>query len=132
MTLEEIILTIFLNITSSIIYRLIVISKQRFNKRIKKQIRTNILIFTNSTSPSAYIRANIGYLLGDFAVYSVKTYRYIYPFCKHFRFNKPELAYPEYEKSMTLITWDRDRRSLKRRVIGMINDLPDVVQGRDE
>lgn len=87
---------------------------------------THEQIFTNGTSPNAYIRANVGYLLGDFAVYSVKTYRYIYPLCKKFQFNKPELQYPEYDKGMVLITWKRDLKTLKRKVIKMINDLPDI------
>lgn len=86
---------------------------------------THEQIFTNSKSPSAYIRANVGYLLDDFTVYSVKTYRYIYPFCKHFKFNKPELPYPEYDKGMALVTWKRDMGKLKRRVVQMINDMPD-------
>lgn len=87
---------------------------------------THEQMFTNSTSPSGYIRSNVGYLLGDFAVYSVKTYRYIYPFCSHFKFCKPEQPYPAYEKGMALVTWKRDIKTLKRRVIKMINDLPDV------
>jgi len=31
-------------------------------------------IFTNSTSPSGYLRANIAYLIGDFKTYKVNTY----------------------------------------------------------
>lgn len=93
----------------------------------RSQECTHQQIFTNSTSPNAYIRANVGYLLGDFAVYNVKTYRYIYPFCKKFKFNKPELPYPEYDKGMSLVTWKRDMGKIKRRVINMINEMPELL-----
>lgn len=102
------------------------ITKFLINNR--SQECTHEQIFTNSTSPSAYIRANVGYLLGDFAVYNVKTYRYIYPFCKHFKFNKPQLPFPEYDKGMALVTWKRDMGKIKRRVVQLLNDLPDKLE----
>ncbi|MBQ7856254.1 MAG: hypothetical protein IJ348_03965 [Alistipes sp.] len=74
---------------------------------------THEQILTNTTSPSAYLRANVAFLLGDFDVLVVKTYRYIYPLCKHFRFIKPEKPYPQYEKGFTLTEWRRDTRKIK-------------------
>lgn len=61
---------------------------------------THEQILTNTTSPSAYLRSNIAYLIGDLEVFQVKTYRYIYPLCKRFRFNGPEKPYPQYEKGI--------------------------------
>ena len=54
---------------------------------------THEQILTNTTSPSAYLRSNITYLIGDLEVFQVKTYRYIYPLCKRFRFNGPVKLY---------------------------------------
>lgn len=54
------------------------------NKRAGEVVHEQI--FTNSTSPTGYLKSNISYLLGEFEIYQVKTYRYIYPLCKHFRF----------------------------------------------
>lgn len=81
-------------------------------------------IFTNSTSPSAYIRSNVGFLLGDFEVLQVRTYRYIYPLCPKFKFCKPEQPYPEYNKGMLVITWKRDTETLRKRVIKLLEKLP--------
>lgn len=74
---------------------------------------THEQILTNTTSPSAYLRSNVAFLLGDFEVLVVKTYRYIYPLCKHFQFVKPEKPYPQYEKGFTLSEWLRDMRKIK-------------------
>jgi len=74
---------------------------------------THEQILTNTTSPSAYLRANVAFLLGDFDVLIVKTYRYIYPLCKRFVFCKPEKPYPQYEKGFTLTEWKRDTRKIK-------------------
>jgi len=59
------------------------------------------------------LRANVAFLLGDFDVLIVKTYRYIYPLCKRFQFIKPEQPYPQYEKGFTLSEWKRDTRKIK-------------------
>lgn len=74
---------------------------------------THEQILTNTKSPSAYLRANVAFLLGDFDVLVVKTYRYIYPLCKHFQFVKSEKPYPQYEKGFTLSEWLRDTRKIK-------------------
>lgn len=68
--------------------------------------------FTNSTSPSGYLRANIGMLLGDFKVYEVKTYRYIYPLDKKFIFKKKQQPYPAYDKGIKEVEWVRDRNRM--------------------
>lgn len=74
---------------------------------------THEQILTNTKSPSAYLRANVAFLLGDFDVLIVKTYRYIYPLCKRFQFIKPEQPYPQYEKGFALSEWKRDARKIK-------------------
>lgn len=80
-------------------------------------------IFTNSHSPSGYLRANVGMLLGDFEVFEVKTYRYIYPLDKHFRFVKPQLPYPAYDKGMAPAEWRRDRIKMIERCIGILKQM---------
>ncbi|MBX7204132.1 MAG: hypothetical protein K1X81_01795 [Bacteroidia bacterium] len=84
---------------------------------------THEQIFTNTTCTSSYLRANIAYLIGDMKVYEVKTYRYIYPLCKHFRFNKPELPYPEYERGMTQSYWSRDIDKIKYNIVSMLDKV---------
>ncbi|WP_290159867.1 MULTISPECIES: hypothetical protein [Bacteroidales] len=69
-------------------------------------------IFTNSTSPSSYLRANVGMLLGDFDIYEVKTYRYIYSLDKKFQFKKKQQPYPPYEKGINKVKWVRNRRKM--------------------
>lgn len=81
---------------------------------------THEQIFTNSTSPSGYIRSNVAFLLGDLEVFVVKTYRYIYPLCKKFRFKTKEKTYPEYDKGMEQTTWERDRQKIKTTVIELL------------
>ena len=80
-------------------------------------------IFTNTSSPYGFLRANIGYLLGAFDVYVVKTYRYIYPLDKRFRFVKPQKPYPAYDKGMVLSEWKRDRDKMIERCIGILQNM---------
>jgi hypothetical protein len=80
-------------------------------------------IFTNSTSPSGYLRANISYLIGDFKTFQVKTYRYIYPFCKHFKFKSPELPYPEYDKGMQPVEWVRNTTVIKDNIVYLLTKV---------
>ena len=91
------------------------------NRRTGEIIHEQIL--TNTTSPSAYLRANVAFLIGDLEVLVVKTYRYIYPLCKHFRFNKPERPYPQYEKGFVLSEWKRDTQKIKENCIGILEKL---------
>lgn len=84
---------------------------------------THEQILTNTTSASAYLRANMAYLLGDFEVMVVKTYRYIYPLCKHFRFDGAEKPYPQYEKGFTLTEWKRDMTKIKQNIIVLLDKV---------
>ena len=88
------------------------------NRRTGEIIHEQIL--TNTTSPAAYLRANVAFLIGDLDVLVVKTYRYIYPLCKHFRFNKPERPYPQYEKGFVLSEWKRDIKKIKENCVGLL------------
>lgn len=80
---------------------------------------------TDSTSRSAFIRENIAYLLGDFEMFKVDTYRYIFPLCKKFQFNKPQQEYPPYNKGQIPYKWVRNRKLIKERLIAFINELED-------
>lgn len=84
---------------------------------------THEQILTNTTSPSAYLRSNIAYLIGDLEVLQVKTYRYIYPLCKRFRFNGPEKPYPQYEKGIDPVEWNRDKRKIKENIITLLDKV---------
>lgn len=84
---------------------------------------THEQIFTNTTSPSGYIRSNVAFLLGDLEVFVVKTYRYIYPLCRKFRFKTKEKPYPEYDKGMEQTTWERDRQKIKTTVISLLEKV---------
>ena len=79
--------------------------------------------FTNSVQKAGYLRQNIGYLLGDYEVFRVKTYRYIFPLCKKFQFVGKEKPYPEYDKGMEQIEWERDRRKIKANIICLLDKL---------
>ena len=62
-------------------------------------------------------------LLGDFEIYEVKTYRYIYPLDKRFRFKKPQKPYPAYDKGMKKTEWKRDREKMIERCIGILQRM---------
>ena len=91
------------------------------NKRTGEMIHEQIL--TTTTSPTGYLRSNIAYLIGDLEVLQVKTYRYIYPICKHFRFIKPEKPYPQYEKGIDPVEWNRDKRKIKENIITLLDKV---------
>ena len=76
--------------------------------------------FTNSVHAKMFLRCNIGLLCGDYVTWKVKTYRYIYPFCKHFVFRKPQKPYPLYEKGKELVEWKYDRQSIKDKVVKLL------------
>lgn len=95
----------------------------RFVRHIRSNEFTHEQILTNTTSPTGYIRNNVAYLLGDTEVYQVRTYRYIYPLCKRFRFCKAEQPYPEYNKGMLKITWERDRDLIKKRIVSLLDKI---------
>ncbi len=78
---------------------------------------------TNTTNMSGYLRDNIAYLIGDYKVFEVKTHRYIYPLCKHFKFVRSEKAYPEYEKGQTSVTWNRDRAKIVYNITTLLHKV---------
>ncbi|KAA6335605.1 hypothetical protein EZS27_016172 [termite gut metagenome] len=80
-------------------------------------------ILTNSTSLTGYLRTNIAYLLKEYKIYLVKTYRYIYPLCKDFKFIKPQQPYPVYEKGMNETDWKRDTVKIKAKLKILIDKL---------
>ena len=79
--------------------------------------------FTNTQQRSAYLRLNAGFLVGDFEIFRVKTYRYIYPLCKKFQFIGAEKPYPEYDKGTEAIEWIRDKRKIADNMINIIERL---------
>jgi len=96
----------------------------RFLKNERTGEMTHEQVFTNSTSTSGYLRANVSYLIGDVTVYSVKTYRYIYPLCKRFRFTlKKELPYPAYEKGIHAAEWKRNHTHIAGKMVELIYKL---------
>lgn len=76
--------------------------------------------FTNTTSPSVFLRCNIGLLLGDYEAFTVKTYRYIYPLNRHFRFKLPALPYPAYERGETPIKLKRNANTIIDRCVEIL------------
>ena len=59
----------------------------------------------------------------DFDVLIVKTYRYIYPLCKHFRSVFKEQPYPAYDKGYVAGDWKRDRETIRQRCVKMLAEL---------
>lgn len=82
-------------------------------------------LFTNSTSITGYVRNNVAYLLKEFKIYMVRTYRYIYALDKKFVFNQPEKSYPMYEKGMDEAVWERDNKKIKERLKALIDAIPE-------
>ena len=78
-------------------------------------------ILTNTTCTAGYLRTNIGYLIGDFEVFAVKTYRYIYPLSERFVFCKKEHPYPPYEKGEMPVEWVRNRQKIKENIIRLLD-----------
>ena len=56
-------------------------------------------------------------------MYSVKTYRYIYPLDKHFKFLGKEQPYPAYDKGMDKIEWVRDKQKIKANIIKILDNI---------
>ncbi|UFK27521.1 DNA modification protein [Elizabethkingia phage TCUEAP3] len=78
---------------------------------------------TNSKSRSIYLRENMAFLLGDFEIFKVDTYRYIFPLCKKFQFIKQQQPYPPYNKGQVPFNWERDKQKIKANLIQFINDI---------
>lgn len=80
--------------------------------------------FTNTQQRGCYLRNNIAYLLHDFDVFQVKTYRYIYPLCPKFVFTKGrEQPYPAYEKGELPCEWVRDTMKIKANIKRLIEGV---------
>ena len=79
--------------------------------------------FSNTTEKSGYLRNNVCAILGDFEVFKVKTYRYIYPFTKNFNFKLKQKPYPTYEKGEVKTEWKRDRKKIIERCIGILEAM---------
>lgn len=84
---------------------------------------THEQILTNTTSATGYLRANIAYLVGDYKAFEVKTYRYIYPLCKRFKFRSSQLPYPEYDKGMREADWKRDKEKIKCNIMRLLEKV---------
>ncbi|MDR2138273.1 MAG: hypothetical protein LBP50_01795 [Tannerella sp.] len=95
----------------------------RFLENIRTGETVHEQVFTNSTSVSGYLRSNVAYLIGDFKTYQVKTYRYIYPLRRGFKFHLPEQPYPVYEKGMTPVEWVRDTTAIKNRIVYLLDKI---------
>jgi len=55
---------------------------------------------TNRARPHGFMRTNLGLLRGDYDVFTVKSYRYLYSLCKKVKINLKEQKYPDYEIGM--------------------------------
>lgn len=95
----------------------------KFLENVRTGKITHEQIFTNTTSTTGYLRSNICYLCGDYKTWQVKTYRYIYPFCKHFKFKLKEQPYPEYDKGINPMLWERDKQKIKSNIINLLSRL---------
>jgi len=92
------------------------------NKRTGEIIHEQVL--SNKCNTSGYLRSNIAFLIGDMELFRVKTYRYIYPFCKHFVFTKAkQRPYPEYEKGVHEPTWNRDHTLVAGHITKLVYKL---------
>lgn len=95
----------------------------KFLRNVRSGEMVHVQVFTNTKQPYAFLRANVGMLLGDFEIFEVKTYRYIYPLDKRFRFKTPQKPYPAYEKGMKKTEWKRDREIMIERCIGILQRM---------
>lgn len=91
------------------------------NKRSGEIIHEQIL--TNTTSPTGYLRTNIALLIGDLDIFRVKTYRYIYPLCKKFRFCREPQPYPAYDKGEEPTQWHRNTDKIKSNIIKLLDKI---------
>lgn len=95
----------------------------KFLRNVRSGEMVHEQIFTNSAKPSGFLRSNVGMLLGDFEIFEVKTYRYIYPLDKRFRFKSPQKPYPAYDKGMNKTEWKRDRTKMIERCIELLQRM---------
>lgn len=79
--------------------------------------------FTNSQHKSIYLRHNLGFILKDFDIFRVKTYRYIYIFDKRIKLKFKEEPYPPYERGSEAVEWVRDKDTIIRRMVSMLEGM---------
>ena len=92
------------------------------NKRSGEVVHQQIL--TDTTAKTGYLRANMAYLLGDFDIFRVKTYRYIYVFDRrNFRFSLKQQASPPYERGEEPFDWGRDREAIKAKMAELLTAI---------
>ncbi len=84
---------------------------------------THQQILTNTTSTAGYLRSNVAWLIGDLETFAVKTYRYIYPLCSSFRFCKPPVPYPAYDKGLMPVDWDRNKQKIKQTIVRLLDKI---------
>lgn len=56
-------------------------------------------------------------------VFRVKTYRYIYPLCKKFKFVRNPQPYPVYDKGEEPTEWIRDSTKIKTNIIRLLDKI---------
>ena len=59
----------------------------------------------------------------DLEIFRVKTYRYIYPLCRKFKFCKEPQPYPAYDKGEEPIEWKRDTSKIKSNIIRLLDNV---------
>jgi len=75
---------------------------------------------TNTHNRSGYLLSNVRFLAGRYKSFKVKTYRYIYPLCKHFEPKFKEQSYPIYEKGEHECKWVRDIDKIKENIYKLV------------
>ncbi len=86
---------------------------------------------TNLTCPSAFLRLNVEHLCGDLESFRVKTYRYIYPLHKSFRFTAgKEQPYPIYEKGTTAVEIGINPERLRPRLVTALDIMLERMRQR--
>lgn len=82
-------------------------------------------ILTCATCASGFMRSNALLLAGDMVPFRAKTYRYIYPLHRSFRFigNGKKQPYPPYEKGTETAMWYINPERLRPRLIAALDTL---------
>lgn len=82
-------------------------------------------ILTCATCASGFMRSNALLLAGDMIPFRAKTYRYIYPLHRSFRFigHGKKQPYPPYEKGTETAMWYINPERLRPRLIAALDTL---------
>lgn len=80
---------------------------------------------TNAACPASMLRANAALLAGDLRAFEVKTYRYILPLHKSFRYTGAGVAqaYPPYERGMREVAYVINATRLAPRLAQVVEQL---------